>query len=117
MASPAPADARYDRQLRLWGTEGQRRLARCRVLALGASPATCETMKNLILGGIRAFEMVDDGAWRRGAASAGETFELTCEDVERGARERGGKTMAETCLLYTSPSPRDRTRSRMPSSA
>ena len=23
----------------------------------------------------------------------------------------------ETCLLYTSPSPRDRTRSRMPSSA
>ena len=28
------------------------------------------------------------------------------------------KTMAiKTCLLYTSPSPRDRTRSRMPSSA
>jgi amyloid beta precursor protein binding protein 1 len=98
MASPAPADARYDRQLRLWGAEGQRRLARCRVLALGASPATCETMKNLILGGIRAFEMVDDGAWRRGARSAGETFELTCEDVERGARERGGKTMAETVV-------------------
>ena len=24
---------------------------------------------------------------------------------------------ADTCLLYTSPSPRDRTRSRMPSSA
>ena len=27
------------------------------------------------------------------------------------------EVMAETCLLYTSPSPRDRTRSRMPSSA
>ena len=26
-------------------------------------------------------------------------------------------TAAEACLLYTSPSPRDRTRSRMPSSA
>ena len=26
-------------------------------------------------------------------------------------------TMSDTCLLYTSPSPRDRTRSRMPSSA
>ena len=25
--------------------------------------------------------------------------------------------MSESCLLYTSPSPRDRTRSRMPSSA
>ena len=34
---------------------------------------------------------------------------------------KGGKTLAgayaKTCLLYTSPSPRDRTRSRMPSSA
>ena len=27
------------------------------------------------------------------------------------------RTPASTCLLYTSPSPRDRTRSRMPSSA
>ena len=29
----------------------------------------------------------------------------------------GGENRAYTCLLYTSPSPRDRTRSRMPSSA
>ena len=28
-----------------------------------------------------------------------------------------GKINEQTCLLYTSPSPRDRTRSRMPSSA
>ena len=28
-----------------------------------------------------------------------------------------GVPLATTCLLYTSPSPRDRTRSRMPSSA
>ena len=31
--------------------------------------------------------------------------------------ELGGGKGANTCLLYTSPSPRDRTRSRMPSSA
>ena len=31
--------------------------------------------------------------------------------------QRHTKTLANTCLLYTSPSPRDRTRSRMPSSA
>ena len=30
---------------------------------------------------------------------------------------KGGETIGYTCLLYTSPSPRDRTRSRMPSSA
>ena len=29
----------------------------------------------------------------------------------------GAIEAADTCLLYTSPSPRDRTRSRMPSSA
>ena len=32
-------------------------------------------------------------------------------------KEQGFLSMSEGCLLYTSPSPRDRTRSRMPSSA
>ena len=32
-------------------------------------------------------------------------------------RERAEVIMVNACLLYTSPSPRDRTRSRMPSSA
>ena len=32
-------------------------------------------------------------------------------------RERGFQVEYYACLLYTSPSPRDRTRSRMPSSA
>ena len=39
----------------------------------------------------------------------------------KGAHEQGNYFMhtsyAQSCLLYTSPSPRDRTRSRMPSSA
>ena len=38
----------------------------------------------------------------------------------KGAKSRSGysrKIGFEGCLLYTSPSPRDRTRSRMPSSA
>ena len=30
---------------------------------------------------------------------------------------KSGRRMGSNCLLYTSPSPRDRTRSRMPSSA
>ena len=39
--------------------------------------------------------------------------------LENGERKVGdpAKRQAITCLLYTSPSPRDRTRSRMPSSA
>mgnify|MGYP003376792910 CR=1 FL=1 len=40
-------------------------------------------------------------------------------DVEEGQRLVGRVKVDDvlTCLLYTSPSPRDRTRSRMPSSA
>ena len=34
-----------------------------------------------------------------------------------GIQDIAGKKIGFTCLLYTSPSPRDRTRSRMPSSA
>ena len=34
-----------------------------------------------------------------------------------GDNGAGKSTFIKTCLLYTSPSPRDRTRSRMPSSA
>ena len=33
------------------------------------------------------------------------------------SRSKAGSDMLKACLLYTSPSPRDRTRSRMPSSA
>ena len=37
--------------------------------------------------------------------------------VEQIAQHLHSEQQAQTCLLYTSPSPRDRTRSRMPSSA
>ena len=39
------------------------------------------------------------------------------EGIEFLTGRAGGHAMAYSCLLYTSPSPRDRTRSRMPSSA
>src|SRR5664280_1335285 len=54
---------------------------------------------------------------------------MCCDTVNRGVAYADGKIFlhqadttlialdAKTCLLYTSPSPRDRTRSRMPSSA
>ena len=37
--------------------------------------------------------------------------------IYRACRVNPGAQQRWTCLLYTSPSPRDRTRSRMPSSA
>ena len=38
------------------------------------------------------------------------------ENLEKAGVDNA-KALISTCLLYTSPSPRDRTRSRMPSSA
>ena len=57
------------------------------------------------------------------SASAGEAITiktLISHKMESGRRKDGdGNTIPRSiiCLLYTSPSPRDRTRSRMPSSA
>ena len=50
-------------------------------------------------------------ALRAGTALVTDT-NMALSGVNRGACEQLG-----VCLLYTSPSPRDRTRSRMPSSA
>ena len=45
-------------------------------------------------------------------------LEMREEEKERGrGREREGKRERGDCLLYTSPSPRDKRQSRMPSSA
>jgi len=87
---PRARDERYDRQVRLWGDVGQSRLERASVCALGVTPATCEALKNLILGGIKTFTLVDDAPWSH--ARAGELFEISCDDVER--RE---ETLAEAC--------------------
>ena len=38
-------------------------------------------------------------------------------DVIKDEFERNGRSDVNSCLLYTSPSPRDRQKSRMPSSA
>jgi len=53
------AGAKYDRQLRLWGAHGQKRLAKAHILLLGAGPTGTEALKNLVLPGIGRFTVVD----------------------------------------------------------
>lgn len=55
----ADKDRRYDRQIRIWGAHGQQRLEASKVLLLNASATGSETLKNLVLGGIAAFTIVD----------------------------------------------------------
>lgn len=50
---------RYDRQIRLWGAHGQERLEASKICVLGAGPMCTEALKNLVLGGIASFTIVD----------------------------------------------------------
>jgi molybdopterin/thiamine biosynthesis adenylyltransferase len=43
---------KYDRQIRLWGVDGQRRLGEARVGLVSCSGAGVETLKNLVLPGV-----------------------------------------------------------------
>ena len=52
---------KYDRQIRLWGSHGQKILSNSNVLLLGASSSGTETLKNLILPAIGRFTVVDGG--------------------------------------------------------
>jgi len=50
---------KYDRQLRLWGANGQRALMSSSVLLINANAVGTETLKNLVLPGIKEFTILD----------------------------------------------------------
>ena len=50
---------KYDRQLRLWGANGQRALMGAKILLVNAGPTGTETLKNLVLPGLGAFTLLD----------------------------------------------------------
>lgn len=51
---------RYDRGIRIWGQDGQAALEEAAVCLLNCSATGAEALKNLVLGGINAFTIVDD---------------------------------------------------------
>ena len=91
----------------------------CVALAAACSPALADTvwMKNgdRLSGKIKVF----DGGKLLLETPYGGSIALDWKQVKtlESDQELLVKQDAYTCLLYTSPSPRDRTRSRMPSSA
>ena len=68
---------------------------------------------------IEGFKVVVVGTGSLGGSLIKHISKLGAEviGVNRRGRSVEGCSKVITCLLYTSPSPRDRTRSRMPSSA
>lgn len=50
----------YDRQIRLWGLESQKRLRTAKVLISGLSGIGAEVTKNIILSGVNSVKLNDD---------------------------------------------------------
>lgn len=53
-----PAE-KYDRQIRIWGEQGQAALERASVCLINATAVGTETLKNLVLPGIGSFTVID----------------------------------------------------------
>lgn len=52
-------DRKYDRQVRIWGDDGQKALSQAAVCVINASTVATELLKNLVLAGIASFTIVD----------------------------------------------------------
>ena len=70
---------KYDRQLRLWGAHGQRKIGTGKCIVLGTSSAGTETLKNLVLPGFGNIMIVDDK--RVDARDLGNDFFVAQESI------------------------------------
>ena len=70
---------KYDRQLRLWGSHGQRALMSSHLLLFGATAVGAETLKNLVLPGVGKITICDDQ--RVTASDMGNNFFVAAADI------------------------------------
>ncbi|EPS69619.1 hypothetical protein M569_05146, partial [Genlisea aurea] len=82
--------ALYDRQIRVWGADAQRRLSKSRVLVSGLKGAVAEFCKNIVLAGVGSVTLNDDRSVTDDLLSAN----FLIPTVENGDY---GKSLAELC--------------------
>ncbi|KAF8466212.1 hypothetical protein BDZ91DRAFT_725792 [Kalaharituber pfeilii] len=92
-APPSSKEKKYDRQLRLWGANGQQALEASHICLVNATATGCEVLKNLILPGIGKFTIVDDAVVT--AADLGVNFFLEESCVGRPRAESTCQYLAE----------------------
>ena len=87
-----------------------------RVVAVSIRGVNVTGYATVVCGAIRMIDKPDSAPDVTVSGTPGGLIEL-CRSGADSELFRDGSVRIEGCLLYTSPSPRDRTRSRMPSSA
>ncbi|CAM6020761.1 unnamed protein product [Sphagnum balticum] len=60
----------YDRQIRIWGADAQRKLSKARILVVGITGVVAETCKNIVLAGIGSLVLMDDSPMTFEASAA-----------------------------------------------
>ncbi|KAL7527121.1 hypothetical protein ACHAXR_001816 [Thalassiosira sp. AJA248-18] len=97
----------YDRQIRLWGADAQKRMSNARVLYINLTGVTCEIMKNLVLAGIAAV-VCDDRPYPEAVREMPCSF-FRAEDLEKALssesndKEEGGEAEPEAKKAKTTP--------------
>jgi amyloid beta precursor protein binding protein 1 len=81
---------KYDRQLRLWGSNGQRALMESSILLINADAPGTETLKNLVLPGLGKFTILDSSTVT--GADASSNFFVNVSSI--------GSSRAQVCCLF-----------------
>ena len=84
---------RYDRQIRLWGDEGQSSIQQARICVFGSSALAAEILKNLVLAGIGSFDIIDDALVK--PADLGQNFFL----VESAIGKYRGECLVQLLMV------------------
>ena len=89
------------------------------IILVGLFATSCATVGSVIEGGKDLGTGIVDVTVRTAGSVSGAALKDVSSVVNTVAETYDGviTTVVENCLLYTSPSPRDRQKSRMPSSA
>ncbi|KAF5730963.1 SUMO-activating enzyme subunit 1B-1 isoform X1 [Tripterygium wilfordii] len=82
--------ALYDRQIRVWGADAQRRLSKSHILVCGMKGTVAEFCKNIVLAGVGSLTLVDDQVVTEEALSANFL-------IPPDGSVYGGRTVAEIC--------------------
>lgn len=93
LGHPSAKEKKYDRQLRLWGANGQNRLEAAHLALFGATATGCEVLKNLILPSVGEFTVIDDKVVEE--ADLGTNFFLDEESIGESRAERTAAILGE----------------------